>query len=199
MKTTVCCLEGYSASSRSEDSTISSLLKPVIFDTEFAELGIMFCELNTAKVSCVKDCAEFVKNSKGDNLLIVGKSMGGAKTFYAYKRLVKKYKEELKNKNKVALVFIDAHGHPIHSVNPIPFGKIRPIRIPNDWYKITNSGFYGFYQHNKYPRGAKVCGASDCLKLYYTDKNGAEVNHWNIIKQQVIWDKVRQILRWFKE
>jgi len=141
VKTYVIGIEGYSASSRPEEKTISAVLLDILddmmLDYEFKELS--------SKRKVFREFPKYLKTLLPDTLVLVGKSMGGARV----QKLYHKYFDEINRFKRVFVLFIDAH-KPL-----LLLGVTRKLNIKKYSDKIT---IYNTYQRNKYPRGASIKG-----------------------------------------
>lgn len=170
MKIIVNTIEGYSSSVRVEKETLSATIEP------FTEKYDVFDWHNEERSTTLYKSKKFLKkhiiNASERNLFLIGKSMGGAKTYW----LLRKYWNIIKQFNKIAVLFIDAHGRPIQEPvwRLVPYGRNRDIVMEQKWKDHESLYSMGIYQHNKYPYGARINGADRVIQC------GNEVDHFNI-------------------
>lgn len=160
-------IEGYSASSRPEEKTLSSVLYKYI--NKYKDNVLDFKEIYSSNLGTVSECNDFVyaRYSKDNNLLVVGKSLGGVKAY----RLLKRAWDTINKYKQVAFIFVDAH-----SPFPTFIGSLRNLRLRWKWLR-PGRVYFNVYQKESYPKGAKVKNATHQIRLY-------DANHWNIIRHE---------------
>jgi len=186
------CIEGYSASIRPDSKTLSSVIDDYVM--KYHDRIFNYNKIESAKLSSIRNSKKFIckhiKYAKDLNLFLVGKSMGGVKTYWVIKRCWK----IMKQFKKVVVLFIDAHGTPINEFwRFTPYGKNREIKLKKTWLDKSKIIFLNVYQHNEYPEGAKV--KNDCIVQYKLDSK--DVNHWNIINNTVTHELIENSFRYF--
>lgn len=190
------CIEGFSASSRKDSITISYLVKKQIkeFVTKYPKQMVMFHAVYSNRVSAIDDSIRFIKNNSyygidNTSLFLVGKSMGGAKTWW----LLKDRWKDIKNFGKIYVLTIDPHGSIVGDSSVGPYGKNKVLPYSKKWrkkqYRESALCLVNMYQHSSWPHGAEFNGASNIE----FDK-GAD--HWNITNHKSRHSKItcQQIL-----
>lgn len=174
------CIEGLSASSRAKKVTISYLAKRQIkkFLKQYPDELIIYNKADSSKRSAVKDSLKFIKNNshygvKNTSLLLIGKSMGGAKTWWMLKDKWKK----LYNFKRIYVLTVDPHGPIVGDGTVGPYGKNKELPYHKYWrkkqYQDIDLTLINLYQHDAFPHGAYFNGA-------YNIRFGKGADHWNI-------------------
>ena len=186
----IACVEGYSASSRKSEENISYTLAEMMAPTinkDKSHNRIVTKIFNSAAPAVQRHARDFVideikKCASSYSVYFIGKSMGGAKLYYIIKKLMKKHNDILRYAKEVRVAFIDAHGNPWFDFDSIrPFGKYHSIKIPNKWYrKVPRLSIYGAYQHQHFPRGAKIYNAEYCIEIT------TPTDHFKMIKHPLV-------------
>jgi hypothetical protein len=173
----IICIEGYSASlRRKKEDTIYNVIEKC-FDGHIVRI-------DSAKWNAIDTIIETIKKSLHKQIMIIGKSMGGAKLYTA----LQKEHNCLELFEKVNILFVDPHGLPREKwFKHMTYGKYKPLYIPNKWVD-ENISYTNIYQHNKYPKGAQLTGYLD-EEWRVSDK---KINHFNIIHHKFIKEKVEE-------
>jgi hypothetical protein len=185
MKRTILCIEGASASSRRENQTISSVVRPIVEkQPDYGTANLSYHEIDSTfgTYGLMKDYIFKDINDPGNhNLIVIGKSLGAAKSYCFFK----KFKKKLAKFNKLRLSLVDPHGRPlVYGSGFLTYGSrwgrdLEPLRIDADFIS------YNCYQRNKYPMGASFPTGCSNIQLNMTPE-GKPVDHWNIIYQQQV-------------
>ncbi|MBN2735593.1 MAG: hypothetical protein JXR70_01340 [Spirochaetales bacterium] len=126
------------------------------------------------------------------NLLVVGKSAGGVRAWYAFKRNF----GTLDDFNKVALVFVDPHGSALGDGEVGTYSDDQSLTWPSSW--STNKSFfrvYNIYQHSNGLTGASFPSSNVYKNIKIT---GNSVSHDNIPGRQETKDLIREAVRFLK-
>jgi len=190
-KVLVIAMEGYYANFRKDEITLSETLKDVFKDYE-NKLEIHINIFDSQSLYAVKRAKQFIEFMEYintfDSIMLIGKSMGGAKIYH----FLRKHFQFTKNHVKIGAMMIDAHGTWFHEWNPIPLSTIRKMKMKKEWY-VPNMRIYNVYQHNKYPCGASL---KDCYKNIKLDK---WADHWNVISNVNTFMYLKDCLDWLTE
>ena len=207
-KIIVLAIEGYAASARKDEDTLSASVEKVfnwkILKGMIEEGHCHITEMNSFKYSCVKNIAANLMVSIAlsqaydkIDVVCIGKSMGAAKLLHGINKYIKhclkdpRKAAQLAKVNSFNLMFIDPHGKPRQewfSFKPT-YGKRRDLEIPHHWWKVLpNLSISNYYQQEEYPEGAKVIGANPVVKL-------TDCDHWNITEHKEVIKGLKDI-RW---
>jgi len=184
-------IEGYSSSSRKDEVTLSDTIKKIIkqYENDFTIVSKEFTSFGFWKSRQVRRW--ITKNSNaGDNLLLVGKSMGGVKVH----DITTRFFNDWKDLDKIGITIIDGHSSTIQDFFKSPHGKYRGFAWSYLWdgrmgdsLEINN-----VYQHNKYPEGASFPTATINLDL-----TGQNVDHFNITHYNEVIELLKSSFDYF--
>lgn len=174
---------GYGSSSREpEDNLPNQITNEVGKQKEKITTKIII--IDSGKRRSIKKIKEEIEKTSNDwELHIYLKSYGWCR----FKKYFNKYYTELRHFRRVRITIIDGHGRIWFDKNMKPYGKRRNIKFSiNEVY--NNTVIQGFYQHNKYPHGAKVEGYNCKSK-----KLGGKINHTTIVNCKAFRDYLRMV------
>jgi hypothetical protein len=191
MKTILIATEGYSGSSRKSSDKMFEDIDSIVKELK---LDIVKLYQNGSEIDAIRDAEHFIKEQvqKAEykyNLVIIGKSMGAAKSYFLYKELFKDHSEIISNATNILVFTIDPHGKCARDFNPIPFSSLRNMKLKAGWVR-SNVRWVNIFQQNKYPKGAKVVGATEQHRLTDT-----EIDHFNIVECNFTLNTLMQNLR----
>ena len=192
------CMEGLSASSREEEATISHL---VLYLVDLFLMSyptpVVFNEMGSGRTS-IDESLKFIKNNfylgqQQKKLFLVGKSLGGVKTWW----MMKSHWGKLRDFVKIACLTIDPYGSILGDNQVGPYDHNSPLGWKEHWDKAIFENqlkIVNLYQHSKFPRGAKWPKAND-----YEFSKGAD--HWNITDleskhSRLTRDMVTECMEW---
>jgi hypothetical protein len=191
-------ITGYSASLRSNQKTLPGFLYDIIKNGKDLPEDISTNIEQSSYPKCIEDSVKFVLNKSDDSLILVGKSMGGVKTwwmFYNYwKPILKKYK-------KVGILFIDPHGWQAGDHHIGSYGtNLKEFEILSEWVNKDNLRISCIYQHNKYPKGA-ILDIPEGTTNIHNIKLGSSADHWNITELnsesgQRVAEELIDLMKW---
>ncbi len=162
--------EGYSASSKKDEKTLSAIVEPILADHQ--QYIAKQREVRSTMFFPYRKMKEWIfdKSIKNPKLFLIGKSMGAYNTI---RFCNKYYKEMIKHFNAISIITIDPHA-PLFLA-----GKFRDLTLNKGIKSFWQTRITNFFQQNEYPNGASVKNVDMNVRL--VEKN---VNHWNIIKNK---------------
>jgi len=173
------CIEGLSASSRDEESTLSHLTRNVIRSYMVGHPGvtdIILHEVASGGKSAIDRSLIFIEQNTHSalvipKLLLVGKSLGGVKTWW----ILKSHWAKLA-KYKVYCLLVDPHG-PIMGDDVVgSYKKGRNLSDKEAWHSYDTLRRECIYQQDHWPTGARWDGAEN-------EKFPEGADHWNITEK----------------
>ena len=191
----VVCVEGLSASIRSEQSTLSYLVcnEIVLFNRRYPSEPVIMREVNSSG-DVDRDIIGFLIDDSwagkgGIGLMLVGKSYGAVKVW----SFLEEYWSWIRDYKKIYTLLIDAHGVSFNDNQFGPYGKRKSLGFNKKW-KVDHLKAVNIYQQYKYPYGARWDGAVNTEYPIGAD-------HWSITDIESEYSeftrrKVRQGLEW---
>jgi hypothetical protein len=191
MKTILIATEGYSGSSRKSSDKMFQDIDNIVKELK---LNVVKLYQNGSEIDAIRDAERFIKEQvkkaeyKLYNIAIIGKSMGAAKSYFLYKELFEDHSDILNGASKILVFTIDPHGKCARDFNPIPFSSLRNMKLKAGWTR-PNVSWVNIFQQNKYPKGAKVVGAT------FQDRLTEEgIDHFNITENDATIQRLKYYL-----
>jgi len=167
-------ITGFSASVRKHQKVLPKFLGEVFKGWE--DVGIN--NYYSSNKDCIIDSIKFLNYHWPEDALLVGKSLGGIKTWWLLNAYWHHIEGRLEGGSKVGVVLLDPHGWQIGDGYVGSFG-IGDRNLPwnkqwDKWIKADLLKIEVLYQRNKYPMGAHFEGKDVNTKL------PRNATHWNI-------------------
>lgn len=182
-------ITGFSGSLRKSSESLPGFVKET-----FGGWGnVLINNEYSSDSKCLDNSLKFMKCYPLDDLLLIGKSLGGVRTWW----LATKYWENLKGRldygYRVGIVLLDPHGWQLGDGTVGSFGVgSRNLKYDKRWDPYIDDPFnvlhkchvsepskmciMCIYQSNKYPKGAIIEGGKNVVDIHL----GKNANHWNI-------------------
>lgn len=153
-------------------NNLHSFLDDIVGNSPEIKKNYLFSSSKT----CVEDSIQFLyKNKKkDDNILLIGKSLGGIRTWWIIYKYFVNLKNLLVNDTKLSVILLDPHGWQSGDGHTGSYGINNNI-LPEkeEWALYESIDITCIYQRNKYPKGAHFNNFNN-IKL------GSTADHWNI-------------------
>ena len=128
-------------------------------------------------------------NSAENNLILVGKSIGGVNVFKVFENVWSHL-----DYRRIVLFTVDAHW------KPAGYPK-NDLQIDGRAFEKLDLKWMNYFQKNKYPRGANAKNATENHNLtgIHYEADNALVVHMNIIHYPAIKENLTSCMRWVRE
>ncbi len=173
------CISGLSASLR-RGGTLEPFVKSILNNKRGVEFVSQYDYPTGNK--CIKDGVNFVASNHGNKVLLIGKSMGGVKTWWMINKHWGHFERKLgiEENAKLGVVLIDPHGPQSGDGVIGSYGvRGRNLGYKSEWDR-DDVKISVLYQKNKYPRGAMISGAPRTGNLRNIKVNTG--THWNMTR-----------------
>lgn len=191
-------ISGFSAKLRPREKTLHEFLD-LILENFPCHLNVKKNYLFSSDLNCVEDTVRFVQTSGDNRILLVGKSLGGVRTWWSLTKYWENYKRKLKISadSRLGVVLLDPHGCQVGDGRVGSYGVgLDLLEYNKEWYR-PDIRISVLYQRNKYPMGAHMMASNDrCVNIEVPGGN-----HWNIedfgTKQgQFCADEIKKMIGW---
>lgn len=202
----ICTISGFSASSRKSADTLDGFMGDVLIDMgDDCPEGPQMPHLYSHNKDCVEDLTRAAMSSKCYKVLIVGKSMGAVKVWWALTKYWAHFKLKLAHPDtKLGVVLLDPHGCQVGDGRIGAYGgRLRALKYLPAW-NMENVRIRTVFQRNKKPKGARMYTAGvPCNNLKNTYLSH-KADHWNItdIKTESgrkCADAIQEMIGWLDE
>lgn len=183
-------ITGFSGSLRKSSESLPGFVKET-----FGDWGnVLINNEYSSDPKCLDNSLKFINNNPFSDILLIGKSLGGVRTWW----LATKYWEVLRHRlemgYRIGMVLLDPHGWQVGDGVVGSFGVGgRNLKYDKRWDANIEWSVHGgpqkayysepskfsilcIHQSNKYPKGAVIEGGGKFANISL-DKNA---NHWNI-------------------
>lgn len=185
-------ITGFSGSLRKSSESLPGFVKEI-----FGGWGnVLINNEYSSDPKCLDNSLKFMNNYPFDDLLLIGKSLGGVRTWWLATKYWEVLKRRLDTGFRIGIVLLDPHGWQLGDGVVGSFGvSSRNLKYDKRWDSYIGWPVQGglqkeyytepskfsimcIHQSNKYPKGAIIegGGGEDVVNILL----GKNANHWNI-------------------
>jgi len=174
----VSSITGFSASARKKAETLPDFLKDVFQGRDNTTFGNVY----SSDHKCIQKLITDVLTCESERVLIVGKSLGGVRVWWALTEYWGHFQHLLNSGTKIGAVLLDPHGWQVGDGETGSYGmRLKHLGINPEWDR-PDFRIKCVYQQNKYPKGCRLGwgGNAENVKL------SRFANHWNITEIETL-------------
>ena len=194
MKTLVITITGASASIRKRKDTLPEFIEDVIKGQP--DIEPVFYNVFSSDSDCVEKAVRRIW-AWPYNILLIGKSLGGVRAWWAITHYWERFKLKLDSGQKFGVVLIDPHGPQKGDKRAGWYGvSLQTLRMKRAWNR-KDMKISCVYQRNKAPKGAHL----PSNKFARNKKLNSKADHWNITQidtgpGQTVAKEINKTINW---
>ena len=214
MNLLICTISGLSASSRRSDKTLPSFVNLTEFDywwdwsdrcnnppdpATFEAYSISKHDQFSTDSECVENLVKEVTKTHYKNILLVGKSLGAVRVWWAVTKYWEHFRLKLDAGCKIGVVLLDPHGAQNGDGRIGAYGlRLRYLNYLKAWDR-DDFRIKAIYQRNKYPKGARLGWGDNAENMQLSGL----ANHWNItniftVSGQQCSKEIIKMIKWLE-
>jgi hypothetical protein len=195
-------ITGFSASMRPEEKSLGGFISDVLKDMPDRPAIIHKNIEFSSKENCIPDSIHWMNTVSGNQILLVGKSMGGVKTWWMIHHYWKNILARFNTgpTGKLGVLLIDPHGWQRGDGCVGSYGlEIDEMRANREWER-ADVRIKCLYQRNSYPKGAMLGDEYDA----WNTKLGKDATHWNVedfntATGKLVAEELKTMIRWVNQ